>query len=325
MARKRASTVKKKEEKLNQIDNIPNYTKQSRSPPPIRRSDFSPFFSSNSGASVAEFEKDSYEEKKKTKKKEEEIHKECCVRLNEEAERGNLQHLGSGNFDWVSLPGSRLGLLEHGFNTACITKLFPTRSLTVAAQMKLTKEQDSLAMDARNLSRDLTKDAIQYMCREAPKTVIELENYGLPFSRTEDGKIYQRAFGGQSLDFGKGGQAYRCACGADKTGHVLLHTLYCQAMKHNTQSFVEYFALYLIMNSSCQGVIALNMEDRALHRFQAASTILATGGHGRAYFSATSAHTCTGDGWLHVLGSHSRCYYLSVMHNTMNGVRIKTW
>ncbi|KAK0584493.1 hypothetical protein LWI29_014109 [Acer saccharum] len=148
------------------------------------------------------------------------------------------------------------------------------------------------------------------MCREAPKTVIELENYGLPFSRTEDGKIYQRAFGGQSLDFGKGGQAYRCACGADKTGHVLLHTLYGQAMKHNTQSFVEYFALYLIMNSSCQGVIALNMEDRTLHRFQAASTILATGGHGRAYFSATSVHTCTGDGWLHVLGSHSRIWNL---------------
>ncbi|MBA0707015.1 hypothetical protein Gotri_023571 [Gossypium trilobum] len=142
------------------------------------------------------------------------------------------------------------------------------------------------------------QDAIQYMCREAPKAVIELENYGLPFSRTEDGKIYQRAFGGQSLDFGKGGQAYRCACAADRTGHALLHTLYGQAMKHNTQFFVEYFALDLLMNSdgSCQGVIALNMEDGTLHRFCAASTILATGGYGRAYFSATSAHTCTGDG-----------------------------
>ncbi|KAL0449950.1 UNVERIFIED_CONTAM: Succinate dehydrogenase [ubiquinone] flavoprotein subunit, mitochondrial [Sesamum latifolium] len=142
------------------------------------------------------------------------------------------------------------------------------------------------------------QDAIQYMCREAPKAVIELENYGLPFSRTEDGKIYQRAFGGQSLNFGKGGQAYRCACAADRTGHALLHTLYGQAMKHNTQFFVEYFALDLLMGNdgSCQGVIALNMEDGTLHRFRAASTILATGGYGRAYFSATSAHTCTGDG-----------------------------
>ncbi|XP_042962751.1 succinate dehydrogenase [ubiquinone] flavoprotein subunit 1, mitochondrial-like isoform X2 [Carya illinoinensis] len=142
------------------------------------------------------------------------------------------------------------------------------------------------------------QDAIQYMCREAPKAVIELENYGLPFSRTEDGRIYQRAFGGQSLNFGKGGQAYRCACAADRTGHALLHTLYGQSMKHNTQFFVEYFALDLLMNSdgSCQGVIALNMEDGTLHRFCAGSTILATGGYGRAYFSATSAHTCTGDG-----------------------------
>ncbi|PKI47424.1 hypothetical protein CRG98_032184 [Punica granatum] len=142
------------------------------------------------------------------------------------------------------------------------------------------------------------QDAIQYMCREAPEAVIELENYGLPFSRTEDGKIYQRAFGGQSLNFGKGGQAYRCACAADRTGHALLHTLYGQAMKHNTQFFVEYFALDLLLNSdgSCQGVIALNMEDGTLHRFHASSTILATGGYGRTYFSATSAHTCTGDG-----------------------------
>ncbi|XP_058759014.1 succinate dehydrogenase [ubiquinone] flavoprotein subunit 2, mitochondrial-like [Vicia villosa] len=136
------------------------------------------------------------------------------------------------------------------------------------------------------------------MCREAPKAFIELENYELPFSRTEEGKIYQRTFGGQSLNFGKGGQAYRCACAADRTGHALLHTLYGQAMRHNTQFFVEYFALDLIMNSdgTFQGVIALNMEDGTLHRFQAASTILATGGYGRAYFSATSAHTCTGDG-----------------------------
>jgi succinate dehydrogenase (ubiquinone) flavoprotein subunit len=142
------------------------------------------------------------------------------------------------------------------------------------------------------------QDAIQYMCREAPKAVRELENYGLPFSRTEEGKIYQRAFGGQSLDFGRGGQAYRCACAADRTGHAMLHTLYGQAMKHDCQFFVEYFALDLIMDSEgvCRGVIALCMEDGTIHRFRSAQTVLATGGYGRAYFSATSAHTCTGDG-----------------------------
>ncbi|KAG5241243.1 hypothetical protein OIU78_028912 [Salix suchowensis] len=200
-----------------------------------------------------------------------------------------------------------IGLSEHGFNTACITKLFPTRSHTVAAQGGINAALGNMSEDDwRWHMYDTVKgsdwlgdqDAIQYMCREAPKAVIELENYGLPFSRTEDGKIYQRAFGGQSLDFGKGGQAYRCACAADRTGHALLHTLYGQAMKHNTQFFVEYFALDLLMNNdgSCQGVIALNMEDGTLHRFHSASTILATGGYGRAYFSATSAHTCTGDG-----------------------------
>ncbi|XP_020217301.1 succinate dehydrogenase [ubiquinone] flavoprotein subunit, mitochondrial [Cajanus cajan] len=200
-----------------------------------------------------------------------------------------------------------IGLSEHGFNTACITKLFPTRSHTVAAQGGINAALGNMTEDDwRWHMYDTVKgsdwlgdqDAIQYMCREAPKAVIELENYGLPFSRTEDGKIYQRAFGGQSLNYGKGGQAYRCACAADRTGHALLHTLYGQAMRHNTQFFVEYFALDLLMNSdgSCQGVIALNMEDGTLHRFQAASTILATGGYGRAYFSATSAHTCTGDG-----------------------------
>ncbi|KAF8709933.1 hypothetical protein HU200_029652 [Digitaria exilis] len=200
-----------------------------------------------------------------------------------------------------------IGLSEHGFNTACITKLFPTRSHTVAAQGGINAALGNMTEDDwRWHMYDTVKgsdwlgdqDSIQYMCREAPKAVIELENYGLPFSRTEDGKIYQRAFGGQSLDFGKGGQAYRCACAADRTGHAMLHTLYGQAMKHNTQFFVEYFALDLLMDSegTCQGVIALNMEDGTLHRFRASNTILATGGYGRAYFSATSAHTCTGDG-----------------------------
>ncbi|TVU44765.1 hypothetical protein EJB05_04221 [Eragrostis curvula] len=200
-----------------------------------------------------------------------------------------------------------IGLSEHGFNTACITKLFPTRSHTVAAQGGINAALGNMTEDDwRWHMYDTVKgsdwlgdqDSIQYMCREAPKAVIELENYGLPFSRTEDGKIYQRAFGGQSLDFGKGGQAYRCACAADRTGHAMLHTLYGQAMKHNTQFFVEYFALDLLMDNegTCQGVIALNMEDGTLHRFRATNTILATGGYGRAYFSATSAHTCTGDG-----------------------------
>eukprot|EP00899_Mesostigma_viride_P025344 jgi/Mesvir1/5995/Mv00744-RA.1 len=200
-----------------------------------------------------------------------------------------------------------IGLSEHGFNTACITKLFPTRSHTVAAQGGINAALGNMTVDDwRWHAYDTVKgsdwlgdqDAIQYMCREAPKSVIELENYGLPFSRTEEGKIYQRAFGGQSLDYGRGGQAYRCACAADRTGHALLHTLYGQAMKHDTKFFVEYFALDLIMDEqgACRGVMALCMEDGTLHRFRAQATILATGGYGRAYFSATSAHTCTGDG-----------------------------
>ncbi|KXZ48381.1 hypothetical protein GPECTOR_28g788 [Gonium pectorale] len=201
-----------------------------------------------------------------------------------------------------------VGLSELGFKTACITKLFPTRSHTVAAQGGINAALGNMTEDDwRWHAYDTIKgsdwlgdqDAIHYMCREAPKAVIELENYGLPFSRTEDGKIYQRAFGGQSLDFGKGGQAYRCACAADRTGHAMLHTLYGMAMKHNIQFFVEYFALDLIMDPSdgaCRGVMALCMEDGTIHRFQSHQTVLATGGYGRAYFSATSAHTCTGDG-----------------------------
>ena len=141
-------------------------------------------------------------------------------------------------------------------------------------------------------------DAIHYMCREAPKAVYELEEFGMPFSRTEDGKIYQRAFGGQSLDFGKGGQAYRCAAAADRTGHAMLHTLYGRSLAFDTTYFIEYFALDLIMNDAgdCVGIIAMNMEDGTIHRIHAKNTVLATGGYGRAYFSCTSAHTCTGDG-----------------------------
>ncbi|KAI8384911.1 succinate dehydrogenase flavoprotein subunit 1 [Radiomyces spectabilis] len=198
------------------------------------------------------------------------------------------------------------GLAEAGFNTACVTKLFPTRSHTVAAQGGINAALGNMTEDDwRWHMYDTVKgsdwlgdqDAIHYMCREAPHTVIELENYGVPFSRTEDGKIYQRAFGGQSLHYGKGGQAYRCAAVADRTGHAVLHTLYGQSLRHSTNFFVEYFALDLLMEKGeCKGVIALCMEDGTLHRFRAHKTVLATGGYGRAYFSCTSAHTCTGDG-----------------------------
>ena len=141
------------------------------------------------------------------------------------------------------------------------------------------------------------QNAIHYMAKEAPASVRELESYGCPFSRTADGRIYQRAFGGQSKDYGHGGQAYRCCAAADRTGHALLHTLYGQSLRHNTNYFIEYFALDLLMeNGECRGVIAYNQEDGTIHRFKAHHTVLATGGYGRAYFSCTSAHTCTGDG-----------------------------
>ncbi|KAI8090165.1 succinate dehydrogenase flavoprotein subunit 1 [Gilbertella persicaria] len=198
------------------------------------------------------------------------------------------------------------GLAEAGLNTACITKLFPTRSHTVAAQGGINAALGNMTEDDwRWHMYDTVKgsdwlgdqDAIHYMCREAPSTVIELENYGVPFSRTPEGKIYQRAFGGQSLKYGKGGQAYRCAAVADRTGHAILHTLYGQSLRHNTNYFIEYFALDLIMeDGECKGVVALNMEDGTIHRFRSHKTVLATGGYGRAYFSCTSAHTCTGDG-----------------------------
>lgn len=198
------------------------------------------------------------------------------------------------------------GLAEGGLKTACITKLFPTRSHTVAAQGGINAALGNMTEDDwRWHMYDTVKgsdwlgdqDAIHYMCREAPSTVIELEHYGVPFSRTKEGKIYQRAFGGQSLNFGKGGQAYRCAAAADRTGHALLHTLYGQSLRHNTNFFIEYFAIDLLMqDGECVGVIALNMEDGTLHRFRSHKTVLATGGYGRAYFSCTSAHTCSGDG-----------------------------
>ncbi|KAJ1450477.1 FAD binding domain-containing protein [Pelagophyceae sp. CCMP2097] len=200
-----------------------------------------------------------------------------------------------------------MGAAEHGFKTACITKLFPTRSHTVAAQGGINAALGNMTEDDwRWHMYDTVKgsdwlgdqDAIHYMCREAPRAVLELESYGLPFSRTDDGKIYQRAFGGQSLDYGKGGQAYRCACAADRTGHAMLHTLYGRSLAFDTTYMIEYFALDLIMNDegACVGVLCMNMEDGTLHRINATNTVLATGGYGRAYFSCTSAHTCTGDG-----------------------------
>lgn len=199
-----------------------------------------------------------------------------------------------------------LGLTEKGYKTACITKLFPTRSHTVAAQGGINAAlANATEDDWKWHAYDTVKgsdwlgdeDAIHYMCREAIDTVIELEHYGVPFSRTKEGKIYQRAFGGQSLNYGKGGQAVRCCAAADRTGHAILHTLYGQSLRYDCKFFIEYFALDLIMEGNeCRGVIALNMEDGTFHRFRAHQTILCTGGYGRAYFSCTSAHTCTGDG-----------------------------
>ncbi|AQZ10945.1 YJL045W and SDH1 (YKL148C) [Zygosaccharomyces parabailii] len=198
------------------------------------------------------------------------------------------------------------GLAEAGYKTACLSKLFPTRSHTVAAQGGINAALGNMHPDDWKWHMyDTVKgsdwlgdqDSIHYMTREAPKSIIELEHFGVPFSRTESGRIYQRAFGGQSKDRGKGGQAYRTCAVADRTGHALLHTLYGQALRHNTHFFIEYFALDLLThNGEVVGAIAYNEEDGTIHRFRAHRTIIATGGYGRAYFSCTSAHTCTGDG-----------------------------
>lgn len=198
------------------------------------------------------------------------------------------------------------GLAEAGYKTACISKLFPTRSHTVAAQGGINAALGNMHKDNWKWHMyDTVKgsdwlgdqDSIHYMTREAPKSIIELEHYGVPFSRTENGKIYQRAFGGQTKEYGKGAQAYRTCAVADRTGHALLHTLYGQALRYDTHFFIEYFALDLLThNGEVVGVIAYNQEDGTIHRFRAHKTIIATGGYGRAYFSCTSAHTCTGDG-----------------------------
>lgn len=198
------------------------------------------------------------------------------------------------------------GMAEKGLKTACITKVFPTRSHTVAAQGGISAALGNMGEDDwRWHMYDTIKgsdwlgdqDAIEYMCREAIPAVVELEHYGVPFSRTAEGKIYQRPFGGMTTKFGEGIAQRTCAA-ADRTGHAILHTLYQQSLKHNAEFFIEYFAIDLIMDAEgvCRGVIALNMDDGTLHRFRAEITVLATGGYGRAYFSCTSAHTCTGDG-----------------------------
>ena len=204
-----------------------------------------------------------------------------------------------------------VGCSEGGLRTACITKVFPTRSHTVAAQGGISAALGNMGEDDwRWHMYDTVKgsdwlgdqDAIEYLCRNAPDAVYELEHWGVPFSRTEDGKIYQRPFGGMTTNYGKGIALRTCAA-ADRTGHAILHTLYTQALRHSAEFFVEYFAIDLIMDDEgrCRGVVALKLDDGTLHRFRAQTTIVATGGYGRAYFSCTSAHTCTGDGNAMVL------------------------
>ncbi len=205
-----------------------------------------------------------------------------------------------------------LGAAEAGLRTACVTKVFPTRSHTVAAQGGIAASLGNMGKDDwRWHMFDTVKgadwlgdqDSIEYLCRNAPEAVYELEHYGVPFSRTEDGRIYQRPFGGMTTDFGEGPPAQRTCAAADRTGHAMLHTLYGQSLRHSAEFFIEYFAIDLMMDQdgACHGVVALCLDDGTVHRFRAKKTVLATGGYGRAYFSATSAHTCTGDGNAMVL------------------------
>ena len=199
------------------------------------------------------------------------------------------------------------GMAEAGLKTACVTKVFPTRSHTVAAQGGISAALGNMGEDDwRWHMYDTVKgsdwlgdqDAIEYMCKNAIDSIIELEHYGVPFSRTEEGKIYQRPFGGMTTQYGDGPAAQRTCAAADRTGHAILHTLYTQALRHQAEFFIEYFAIDLLMNDDgeCCGVMAWNLDDGSMHRFNAHMVVLATGGYGRAYFSCTSAHTCTGDG-----------------------------
>ncbi len=200
-----------------------------------------------------------------------------------------------------------LGMAEQGLRTACVSKVFPTRSHTVAAQGGIAASLSNMGPDNWQWHMyDTVKgsdwlgdtDAMEYLAREAPKAVYELEHYGVPFSRTEEGKIYQRPFGGHTTEFGEGPPVQRTCAAADRTGHAILHTLYGQSLKNNAEFYIEYFAIDLIMSDDgvCQGVLCWKLDDGTMHLFSAKMVVLATGGYGRAYFSATSAHTCTGDG-----------------------------
>ena len=200
-----------------------------------------------------------------------------------------------------------LGMAEQGLKTACVTKVFPTRSHTVAAQGGIAASLSNMGPDHWQWHMyDTVKgsdwlgdtDAMEYLAREAPKAVYELEHYGVPFSRTEEGKIYQRPFGGHTTEFGEGPPVQRTCAAADRTGHAILHTLYGQSLKNNAEFYIEYFAIDLIMSEDgqCQGVVCWKLDDGTIHVFNAKMVVLATGGYGRAYFSCTSAHTCTGDG-----------------------------
>lgn len=237
-------------------------------------------------------------------------------KLAQQAESNNLKnndyHIIDHEYDCVVVGAggaglrAAFGLAEAGFKTACISKLFPTRSHTVAAQGGINAALGNMHPDNWKWHMyDTVKgsdwlgdqDSIHYMTKEAPKAIIELEHFGMPFSRNEEGRIYQRAFGGQSKEFGKGSQAYRTCAVADRTGHAMLHTLYGQALNHDCNFFIEFFAMDLLThNGEVVGVVAYNQEDGTIHRFRSHKTVIATGGYGRAYFSCTSAHTCTGDG-----------------------------
>jgi succinate dehydrogenase flavoprotein subunit len=231
---------------------------------------------------------------------------------------GNAYHVHDHAYDVVVVGAggaglrATLGCAEAGLKTACVTKVFPTRSHTVAAQGGVAASLGNMGPDDwRWHMYDTVKgadwlgdqDAIEYLCRQAPEAVYELEHYGVPFSRTEDGRIYQRPFGGMTTEFGEGPPAQRTCAAADRTGHAMLHTLYGQSLRHSAEFFIEYFALDLIMDQdgACRGVVALSLEDGSIHKFRAKKTILATGGYGRVYYSCTGAHTQTGDGNAMVL------------------------
>jgi succinate dehydrogenase / fumarate reductase flavoprotein subunit len=233
------------------------------------------------------------------------------------AVNGNAYPVNDHTYDVVIVGAGGAGLravvgcAQAGLKTACITKVFPTRSHTVAAQGGISAALGNMGQDDwRWHMYDTVKgsdwlgdqDAIEYLCRNAPAAVYELEHWGVPFSRTDEGKIYQRPFGGMTTNYGKGTAQRTCAA-ADRTGHAILHTLYGQALRNNAEFFIEYFAIDLMMDEDgrCVGVVALKMDDGTLHRFRSHMVVLATGGYGRAYFSATSAHTCTGDGNAMVL------------------------